>query len=229
MQAIKNLLSSVAEAIPEIVAKLPDMINDIIDFLTNEDTINSMIESVILIVNAIVMALPDILTALVSAIPKILKMVINAVIDNLPMFAKLGWNIGVSIAEALVNVVISGVNSLIDLINKIPFVNIGHLKAVDFSGAMATFADGGYPETGQMFIANEAGAEMIGNIGGRTAVANNDDIVQAVSDGVYKAVVSAQSKQSTKKVVVNLDGVKISNNQRKVNASKGLQFGMEGF
>jgi len=229
MQAIKNLLSSVAEAIPEIVAKLPDMINDIIDFLTNEDTINSMIESVISIVNAIVMTLPDILTALVSAIPKILKMVINAVIDNLPMFAKLGWNIGVSIAEALVNVVISGVNSLIDLINKIPFVNIGHLKAVDFSGAMATFADGGYPETGQMFIANEAGAEMIGNIGGRTAVANNDDIVQAVSDGVYKAVVSAQSKQSTKKVVVNLDGVKISNNQRKVNASKGLQFGMEGF
>ena len=50
------------------------------------------------------------------------------------------------------------------------------------------FADGGFPQTGQMFIARESGAEMVGSIGGRTAVANNSQIVEAVSQGVAIAV-----------------------------------------
>ena len=57
-------------------------------------------------------------------------------------------------------------------------------------------ADGGFVGSGQMFIAREAGPEMVGSIGGRTAVANNDQIVQAVSLGVYNGVVDAMSKTS---------------------------------
>ena len=49
------------------------------------------------------------------------------------------------------------------------------------------FAEGGFPEQGQMFIAREAGAEMVGNIGRRTAVANNDQIVSSVAGGVAEA------------------------------------------
>lgn len=43
---------------------------------------------------------------------------------------------------------------------------------------------------GQMFIAREAGPEMVGTIGGQTAVANNNQIVDAVSKGVAQAVSS---------------------------------------
>ena len=53
--------------------------------------------------------------------------------------------------------------------------------------AIPTFASGGFPEQGQMFIAREAGAEMVGNIGRRTAVANNDQIVASISGGVAEA------------------------------------------
>ena len=49
------------------------------------------------------------------------------------------------------------------------------------------FASGGFPETGQLFIAREAGAEMVGNIGRRTAVANNDQIVAGIASGVATA------------------------------------------
>lgn len=49
------------------------------------------------------------------------------------------------------------------------------------------FATGGYPETGQMFIAREAGAELVGNIGRKTAVVNNEQIVASVSRGVAEA------------------------------------------
>jgi hypothetical protein len=48
-------------------------------------------------------------------------------------------------------------------------------------------AEGGFPEQGQMFIAREAGAEMVGNIGRRTAVANNDQIVSGIAGGVAEA------------------------------------------
>ena len=41
---------------------------------------------------------------------------------------------------------------------------------------------------GQLFIAREAGPELVGTIGGHTAVVNNDQIVASVSDGVARAV-----------------------------------------
>ena len=57
--------------------------------------------------------------------------------------------------------------------------------------SFGAYADGGFVDAGQLFIAREAGAEMVGSIGGRTAVANNDQIVTAVSSGVYRAVTEA--------------------------------------
>ena len=47
-----------------------------------------------------------------------------------------------------------------------------------------TFAEGGFPTTGSMFIARESGPELVGRIGNRTAVANNDQIVSGVANGV---------------------------------------------
>lgn len=49
------------------------------------------------------------------------------------------------------------------------------------------YASGGFPTTGQLFVANEAGPEMVGRIGNRTAVANNDQIVSSVASGVAEA------------------------------------------
>ena len=48
-------------------------------------------------------------------------------------------------------------------------------------------ADGGFVDQGQLFIAREAGAEMVGSIGRRTAVANNDQIVEGITYGVREA------------------------------------------
>jgi hypothetical protein len=48
-------------------------------------------------------------------------------------------------------------------------------------------ANGGYVDQGQLFIAREAGAEMVGSIGRRTAVANNDQIVEGITNGVREA------------------------------------------
>lgn len=50
------------------------------------------------------------------------------------------------------------------------------------------YANGGFPDHGQLFIAREGGAEMVGAIGNRTAVANNDQIIEGIAKGVSKAM-----------------------------------------
>lgn len=69
------------------------------------------------------------------------------------------------------------------------------------------YAGGGYP--GDLFIANDGGPEMVGRIGSRTAVVNNDQIVAAVSHGVYTAVKEAFSDSGSSRggdTVVQIDG-----------------------
>jgi hypothetical protein len=46
---------------------------------------------------------------------------------------------------------------------------------------------------GQLFIAREAGPELVGTIAGHTSVMNNDQIVASVSDGVARAVRSVMA------------------------------------
>lgn len=54
-------------------------------------------------------------------------------------------------------------------------------------------AGGGFVGTGEMFIARESGPELVGRIGNRTAVANNDQIVSGVASGVA----AGQSEQNS--------------------------------
>lgn len=50
------------------------------------------------------------------------------------------------------------------------------------------FADGGFPNDGQLFLARESGPEFVGSMGGHTAVANNDQIVEGIREGVESAM-----------------------------------------
>lgn len=52
---------------------------------------------------------------------------------------------------------------------------------------ITAYAGGGAPGSGQLFYAREAGPELVGTIGGHTAVMNNDQIVASVAAGVASA------------------------------------------
>ena len=58
------------------------------------------------------------------------------------------------------------------------------------------YASGGYIDNGDLFIANERGAEMVGSIGNQTAVANNDQITQAIATATYNAMSKALSENN---------------------------------
>ena len=75
----------------------------------------------------------------------------------------------------------------------------GTYKKPKYSGpSCPAYASGGFPETGQMFYANEKGPELVGNIGSSTAVVNNNQIVESVSLGVANAVSSVLSTGNNK-------------------------------
>lgn len=96
----------------------------------------------------------------------------------------------------------------------------GDLWATDPS--MLHKADGGFVGEGQMFIAREAGPELVGTIGGRTAVANNDQIVSAISAGVYAAVSDAMGNTNDRPIRVYIDGREIRQSQRRIERAWGV-------
>jgi hypothetical protein len=62
-----------------------------------------------------------------------------------------------------------------------------------FNKKITRRASGGFVEQGQLFLAREQGPELVGNIGSRAAVANNDQIIQGIAEGVRNANSSLQS------------------------------------
>jgi len=68
-----------------------------------------------------------------------------------------------------------------------------------------SYADGGIPGYGELFIAREAGPEFVGSFGSRNVVMNNNQIVDAVSGGVYDAVRRANAEQSQQPIYLNVE------------------------
>ena len=52
---------------------------------------------------------------------------------------------------------------------------------------LKAYATGGFPDQGQMFMARERGPELVGTIGNRSAVVNNDQIIDGIAEGVASA------------------------------------------
>ena len=129
----------------------------------------------------------------------------------------------VSAFKWVVNGLIKGINSVVS----VPFAGINAalewLKAIEIVGLtpfaglttinvpqIPLLAEGGVVNEGQMFIAREAGPELVGSIGRKTAVANNDQIVSGIEAGVYRAVVAANSGSKggsqTIRIINEIDG-----------------------
>lgn len=79
------------------------------------------------------------------------------------------------------------------------------------SFGLSWYAKGGFPENGEMFMARESGPELVGRMGSKNAVANNNQIIEGIRAGVYDAVVNAlesrsQSKAREEEIHIYLEG-----------------------
>jgi len=99
------------------------------------------------------------------------------------------------------------------------------LQGIPKMSFSAFYANGGFPEMGQMFMANEAGPEMVGRIGNRTAVVNNDQIVEAVASGVSRAISGMMSGNSNQPIIIKIGDETVYNGVAKNISSKNNQYG----
>ena len=122
------------------------------------------------------------------------------------------FNNVISVFEKGLNWVVDGVNFFVSKVNEALDIHIDIPKWVPLIGGsefegfslpevpnftIPKFASGGFPNMGELFVARESGAELVGKIGNQNAVVNNDQIVQAVSTGVYNAMISAINRSRT--------------------------------
>ena len=105
---------------------------------------------------------------------------IKSVLGGAKDFAKGFFNSLADFAEQFINGAIDGFSALASaksLLSDSPInFNIGHIS-------IPRFAKGGFPELGSLFIAGEAGSEMVGNINGRTGVVSNGEIT-GIADAI---------------------------------------------
>lgn len=81
------------------------------------------------------------------------------------------------------------------------------------------YADGGFPDYGDLFIANERGPELVGTIGNRTAVANSSSIETAIYNAVRSAMSDSAGGQSADiHVTVDIDGDTVGETVARYNA-----------
>lgn len=66
------------------------------------------------------------------------------------------------------------------------------------------YAAGGFPDMGEMFVARENGPEMVGKIGNKSAVANNEQITTALYNAVKSALGGNNNRGGT--TVLYIDG-----------------------
>ena len=99
------------------------------------------------------------------------------------------WNSTLNAMERGMNNAINALNQVIRSINAVSWItgiSLSYFSRISID-QIQYMAEGGFVDEGQLFIAREAGAEMVGSMGRRTAVANNDQIVEGISAGVSVA------------------------------------------
>ncbi len=122
---------------------------------------------------------------------------------------------------------------------------------ITLSDVIPGYADGGFPSSGQLFMARENGIpEMVGKIGNRTAVANNEqitdavakslsaklgdttkqleDIMSALAKSIQKSFEDAENKSNVDKKAINEAAGKVSKELSSTLSSVEKQFSETG-
>ena len=145
-------------------------------------------------------------------------------------------NGAIGLIEGMLNGIVQALNWVISKVNSVLSVfgrnGIEYLSEVKID----RLADGGFVDEGQLFIAREAGAEMVGAMGRRTAVANNDQIVEGISagvsvanDGVIAAIYALLNVVEEKDFSVNIGDNQIGESYDRYNRARGVRVNTGAF
>ena len=118
----------------------------------------------------------------------------NELLQPIRLAFKYAFQAGANFAVGALNKVLEGLenmmngagdlfNALIELASKIVKKDLEKWGRITLPRIATPYANGGYPQVGSLFLAGEAGSEMVGTINGRTGVVSNGEIT-GIADAI---------------------------------------------
>lgn len=221
LEAVGDFITNIAPSLCKILDVIFNGINKIIDAIGNNlvkviNSVGDLFTSIFNGISNIISTVGDVIIGILNTIDKSVNSVLEATIR---FISRLGWAIDsfvngvISAVTKLINFVVSGIEYLINtlvvnaingLLRQVKKNKIAELLGIDKKITLMSnvtikrfrpklYADGGFPTRGDMFIANEKAPEYVGSINNKPAVANQNQIVDGISTGVARAMLSIKS------------------------------------
>ena len=125
----------------------------------------------------------------------------------------IGYNFGSGFANGMVNAIKN---------KKFPILEVSMQDGTSMGKYnIRAYADGGLPPVGQIFVANDRGAELVGNIGGQSFVANQNQVVDLLDRKLADAGGGIQNATFVVQVGDEKIGEVMLNNLQKMAKSNG--------
>lgn len=193
---ITGVISLLTGIISAFVQSLRGVFQGIADFIGG---IAQIVRGVVEIISGILTGdfkrighgLLNIFAGVLNAISGLVETIVNAIITVVNTAISFLWRL---LAD-FVNGIISGINGVLSWLGvgtiswsmsvtgpQIPKLSIPKVT-------VPAFEDGGIVPNGQLFIANESGPEYVGAMGNHTAVANNEQIIAGITQGVVDGII----------------------------------------
>lgn len=221
LEAVGDFITNIAPSLCKILDVIFNGINKIIDAIGNNlvkviNSVGDLFTSIFNGISNIISTVGDVIIGILNTIDKSVNSVLEATIR---FISRLGWAIDsfvngvISAVTKLINFVVSGIEYLINtlvvnaingLLKQVKKNKIAELLGIDKKITLMSnvtinrfrpklYDDGGFPTRGDMFIANEKAPEYVGSINNKPAVANQNQIVDGISTGVARAMLSIKS------------------------------------
>lgn len=247
MSLIASIIHSVVETIAPVIKEIWNVLEPIVKVVVDSlKPALEMIAGIIQFIGAVIETVTSLFEGfmvLFSGDAEKIKNKWDEIGEHLTEVWSNVWKTIKKVFVTIINGIITGFESLVNLIIKaINKITGGLSSAWTWMGIPAipqinevswnrlSYATGGYGiPRGQMFIANEMGAEMVGSMDGKTAVANNQQIVEGIKAGVYEAFMRAKGTEDNAiNLNVYLSGKQLKAEYDRLNNASGVRIGTGG-
>lgn len=193
IEIVMSAITPLIEILSMLITTALDPIIPLIEVLAS--VLTGTLGAAFKVIGGIVTSVMSVFKGLISFITGIFTGSWTKAFEGLSDIVKNIFEAMTGIIKKPINFIIEGINGFIRGLNKIKIPDwvpgVGG-KGLDIS-EIPMLAKGGTVGAGQLFIANEQEPELIGNIGNRTAVANNSQMLEVLTMGVFNAVREAMA------------------------------------